>query len=168
MVEIHKDLYIGNELDYEENVKHQSGWIIVQACKEPYHRQALGYSGRACAKTHPEYLLAFRDNRLILNLVDVDNPDWVAPIIVDEAMNFLYDGLNKGFKALIHCNQGISRSAGLGLLYLAHIGQFNNMDFQTAEKEYLNMYPPYQPAGGIRGYCTLNWNKYNKVESSWT
>lgn len=160
MIEIYENLFIGNELDYETNVKSQTGWIVVHACKEPYHRQAVGYSGRACAKTHPEYLFALRGNRLVLNLVDVDDPNWVSPIIVDETMKFLDYGLKKGLKALVHCNQGMSRSAGLGLLYLAHIGQFHDMDFLTAETMYQKVYTPYQPAGGIRGYCMQNWDKY--------
>lgn len=161
MIEIHNNLFIGNEMDYETNVKHQDGWAIVHACKEPYHRQAVGYSGRACAKTHPEYLLAHRGNRLMLNLVDVDNPDWVSPIIVDETMNFVDVNLSQGLKILIHCNQGMSRSAGLGLLYLAHLGYFHGMGFTDAEAQYIKIYPPYQPAGGIRGYCITNWSKYS-------
>ena len=161
MIEIHKDLFIGNELDFETTVKPQPGWAVVHACKESYHRQAVGYSGRACAKDHPEYLLALRGDRLVLNLVDVDNPDWVSPIIVDEAIRFIDNGLAKGYKVLVHCNQGMSRSASLGLLYLAHIGRFPYMDFLTAETIYRQeIYPPYQPAGGMRGYCIQNWDKY--------
>jgi predicted protein tyrosine phosphatase len=161
MIEIHNNLFIGNEMDYETNVKHQDGWAIVHACKEPYHRQAVGYSGRACAKTHPEYLLAHRGNRLMLNLVDVDNPDWVSPIIVDETMNFVDVNLSQGLKILIHCNQGMSRSAGLGLLYLAHSGYLRGMDFTDAEEQYIKIYPYYRPAEGIRGYCITNWSKYS-------
>lgn len=160
MIEIYKNVFVGNELDYEANVRHQNGWGVVHACKEPYHRQTIGYTGRACAKTHPEYLLAKRGDRLILNLVDVEDPSWVSPIIVDETMKFLDDEIKRGLKVLIHCNQGLSRSAGLGLLYLAHIGQYHNMDFVTAENMYKKIYPLYQPAGGIRGYCINNWNNY--------
>jgi predicted protein tyrosine phosphatase len=163
MIEVYKNLFIGNEIDFERNVKQQPGWIIVHACKEPYHRQALGYRGQACAKTHPEYLFALRSNRLFLNLVDVDDPSWVSPIIVDEAIRFLDEGLKKGQKALVHCNQGMSRSAGLGLLYLAHIGQFGDADFVTAEMKYRELYPPYRPAGGIHGFCMQSWDKYRKV-----
>lgn len=103
-------------MDYQNNVKSLDGWAVVHACKEPYHRQAVGYSGRACAKSHPEYLLAHRGNHLMLNLVDVDNLDWVSPIIVDEAINFIDVSLSQGMNVLIHCNRGMSRSAGLGPL----------------------------------------------------
>ncbi len=162
MIEVYSRLFIGNEIDYESNVKRENGWAIVHACKEPYHRSAVGYSGRACAKTHPEYLLAHRGNRLMLNLVDVDNLDWISPLIVDETIAFVDKALGQGLKVLIHCNQGMSRSAGLGLLYLAHIGQFHDMCFEDAEKRYISIYPPYQPAGGIHGYCKKYWAKYCK------
>lgn len=160
MIEIASKLYIGNEADYETTVKRQSGWAVVHACKEPYHRQAVGYSGRACAKNHPEYLLAHRGNRLMLNLVDVDNPDWIHPHIVDTAMQFIDEKLQDGLNVLVHCNQGCSRSAGMGMLYLARVGKFSGMDFSSAEKKYRGIYTPYAPAGGMRGYMMRNWPKY--------
>lgn len=89
MIEIFPWLFIGNDTDYEISVKHQENWAVVHACKEPYHRQALGYSGRACAKEHPEYLLAYREDRLSLNLVDVDNPAWISPTIIDSVIDFI-------------------------------------------------------------------------------
>ena len=160
MIEIAKNLYVGNEMDYEMTVKGQEGWAIVHACKEPYHRQAVGYSGRACSKDHPEYLVAQRGNRLMLNLVDVDNPEWVHPSIVDAAMQFIDKSMRNGLKVLIHCNQGHSRSAGLGLLYLAYTGKFSGLEFISAESKYKVIYPPYSPADGIRGYMIKNWSKY--------
>jgi len=160
MIEIASNLYVGNEADYEMVVKRQEGWAIVHACKEPYHRQAVGYTGRACSKDHPEYLLARRGHRLMLNLVDVDNPDWVHPTIVDTSIQFIDESLKNEQKVLIHCNQGCSRSAGLGMLYLAHVGKFSDMDFSAAEIEYKKIYAPYAPAGGMRGYMVRNWTKY--------
>lgn len=116
MIEIYKNIFVGNELDYEQTVKYRDGWAVVHACKEPYHRQALGYTGRAASKTHPEYLVARRGDRLILNLVDVDNPDWINPVIIDAAIEFIDNALKKGEYVLVHCNQGMSRSAGIGFL----------------------------------------------------
>jgi hypothetical protein len=89
MTEIHKNLYVGNETDYELKVINQDGWNVIHACKEPYHRQALSYSGRGAPKDHPEYLMAKRENRLILNLVDVENPAYIAKEIMDEALQFI-------------------------------------------------------------------------------
>lgn len=166
MIEILTNLYIGNQDDYERNVKLQAGWAIVHACKEPYHRQALGYKGRAVDKNHPEYLIARRGNRLILNLVDVDNPEYISKEILDTALDFINENLTKNSKVLVHCNQGQSRSASIGLLYLVKFTDIiKSADFIEAEKEYLDLYPSYNPANGIRTFMLRNWNNYrNKVK----
>ena len=167
MVEIYKNLFIGNQDDYEGKVRTQANWAVVHACKEPYHRQALGYGGRGAPKDHPEYLVAKRENesRIILNLVDVDNPDWVSPIIIDEAIQFIKRNLESGKNVLVHCNQGMSRSAGIGLLYLATQGLFRGKSFEVAENKYReSIYPEYNPSQGIRGYIIRNWDKYSQEE----
>lgn len=76
MIEVYPNLFVGDEADYRI-VLNMSGWFIVHACKEPFHRQALGYAGRGAPKDHPEYLVAERDGRLILNLVDAPNPAYI-------------------------------------------------------------------------------------------
>ena len=42
MIRIYSDLFVGDQGDYEYQVKGQDGWAVVHACKEPYHRQLLG------------------------------------------------------------------------------------------------------------------------------
>ena len=121
MKEITDNLFIGSQEDYELNVKFQPDWFVIHACKEPYHRQALGYTGRAVANTHPEYLIAERGNRLILNLVDVEDPKYIVKEIIDKAI-LTIDEKIKAKKILVHCNQGMSRSATIGLLYLHYSG----------------------------------------------
>jgi hypothetical protein len=96
MLEVYPNLHVGCETDYERIVRYQDGWWVVHACKEPYHRRALGYSGRAAPKTHPEYLVARRDNRLILNLIDADDPAYIPKEIIDAAIDFIVDGLRNG------------------------------------------------------------------------
>ena len=49
MIEVYPNLFIGSE-DDEAAIRGQSGWFIIHACKEPYHRQALGYAGRVPPK----------------------------------------------------------------------------------------------------------------------
>ena len=165
MIEIYKNLFIGNQDDYEGKVRTQPNWAVVHACKEPYHRQALGYSGRGAPKNHPEYLVAKRENRIILNLVDVDNPDWVSPIIIDESIRFIKSNLELDMNVLVHCNQGMSRSAGIGMLFLAAQGLFKGESFETAENKFrTSIYAAYNPAQGIRGYIIRNWDKYSREE----
>ena len=49
MIEVTRNLFVGNEEDYNR-IQHESDWAIVHACKEPYHRIAVGYSGRGAPK----------------------------------------------------------------------------------------------------------------------
>ena len=159
MIEITKNLYIGYQDDYENTVKYQPNWFVIHACKEPYHRQALGYTGRAVSNTHPEYLIAERGNRLILNLVDVQDPSYIAKEIIDKAILRIDENVgNKN--VLVHCNQGTSRSATIGLLYLHYIGIISTDNFNDAEKEFIVLYPNYNPANGMKLFAKTHWNIY--------
>jgi predicted protein tyrosine phosphatase len=161
MIEVHPFLYIGDLNDYEFNVKHQQGWYVVHACKEPYHRQALGYTGRAVSNTHPEYLIARRGHRLILNMVDADDPDYIPQPAVDVALTFVHEHISAGERVLVHCNQGTSRSAGIGLLYLAaYTDRLPKTSLEEAEAAFRAIYPPYKPAAGVRGFLIRNWSHY--------
>lgn len=161
MKEIRKNLFVGNQNDYENFVKFQSNWFTVHACKEPYHRKALGYTGRTCSKNNPEYLVAIRGNELNLNLIDVENENWIPSIIINEALSFIKKALNDNKKVLVHCNQGHSRSPIIGLLFLATEGYFQDISFEEAEEKFKEIYPDYSPAGGVKGYAKTNWMKYN-------
>lgn len=163
MIEVAENLYIGSQDDYESNVKFQTDWFVIHACKEPYHRQTLGYTGRAVANTHPEYLLAERDNRLILNLVDVADPKYIAKEIIDKTIAVIDENIGHK-KILLHCNQGMSRSATIGLLYLHHVGIISTDVFQEAEREFLKLYPNYNPANGMRVFAEKHWDEYISKE----
>jgi predicted protein tyrosine phosphatase len=161
MIEIHPNLFIGNEYDYESRVRNEPGWCVVHACKEPYHREALGYSGKAAPKNHPKYLIARRGNRLILNLVDAPDPAFIPKEIIDAALEFISTSLQAGNRVLVHCNEGCSRSAGIGLLYLAkNTDKVPKDNFLAAEAVFRSIYPPYTPKSGMRGFMMSNWCNY--------
>lgn len=164
MIEVAARLFVGNMLDYEKHVFSaaldgpKAGWAVVHACKEPYHRAALGYSGRGAPKEHPEYLFAFRQNRLCLNLVDVPIVDYVNTAVIDAGLGFIAKSLAEGQKVLVHCNQGQSRAPSLALLHLSyHDPRFYGLDLETACTLFRDMYPNYDPADGIAGYLEANW-----------
>lgn len=159
MIEVHPNLFVGSQ-DDEAAISWQPGWFVVHACKEPYHRQALGYTTQGAPKQHPEYLLAERPGRLILNLVDVAQVAFVAPIIVDTAVGAI-DRHIVETKVLIHCNQGLSRSPSIALLYLLkHTDALGSQEFEPALAAFRALYPPYAPAQGMADYVRLNWAKY--------
>ena len=154
MNEIHPNLFVGREQDFEAKVRVQHEWNVVHACKEPYHRGLLGYKGRGAPKDHPEYFFAVRSNRLFLNLVDADDLAYIPAVIIDRALRFIHESLNAERKVLVHCNHGESRAPSIGFMYLlAHTDRIQTVDFLEAEKVFLGIYPTYRPANGIRQYA---------------
>jgi len=155
------NLYIGNQVDYENQIKYENNWAVVHACKEPYHRKLLSYKKHSVSKDHPEYLFAERSLRLYLNLVDAPSYKYISQEIIDKALDFIKKNINER-SVFIHCNLGMSRSATIGLLYLASIGYFQGLDFYKAEQKYKKLYPKYNPGRGMRGFAIENWKKYCK------
>lgn len=160
MIEVYKNFFVGTQND-ETAVRGQIGWFIVHACKDPYHRDALGYTGRAAPKDHPEYLIARRPGRLILNLVDVADVNYISSEIIDPALETIHQYITSG-KVLVHCNLGMSRSPTIAFLYLL---QFTTAlpreNFESDLEEFQRLYPPYAPAKGMSDYARLNWHKYS-------
>lgn len=164
-MEIYSCLFVGDETDYEQTVKYEEGWWVVHACKEPYHRRELGYTSKGAPQGHPEYLIARRENRLILNLVDAPNPDYIPKEIIDAALEFINTGLKDGKRVLVHCNLGESRSPSIGLLYLAvFTDKIHNETFENAEEEFRKIYTMYAPKPGMRGFLAQNWSYYCKAK----
>lgn len=161
MIEIHPNLYVGHQDDYEYQVKGQDGWAVVHACKEPYHRQLLGYTTKGAPKDHPEYYLAERGNRLYLNLVDVPDPTYIREQIIDKALAFIHEKLGEGLKVLVHCNQGESRSPGIGFLYLLrHTEALPKNSLEDALAKFGQIYPTFHPGRGISGFIAMHWEEY--------
>ena len=159
MIEVVPNLYVGSEQD-EQQIRGAPGWFVVHACKEPYHRQALGYSGRAASKDHPEYLIARRPGRLILNLVDVDDVNYIGAELVDAALAAIHERIGSD-KVLVHCNQGASRSPTIALLYLVkHTDTLSGLTIDAALAAFSALYPPYNPARGMADYARINWVHY--------
>jgi hypothetical protein len=158
---IYERLYVGDQDDFENEVRGQRGWKVVQACRDPYHREALGYKGRAAPKDHPGYLFLEKGDRLILNLLDADDSKYIPREIVDAALAFTGKWLRRGWRVLIHCNQGRSRGPAIGLLFLGtHTSIFDGLTFDEAEHRFREIYPDYDPNRGVRGFLIAHWSRY--------
>ena len=176
MIEVYKNLYCGNEQDFisilytrkseeSEFVLHHNlpeDFAILHACKEPYHRAFVGYTGRGCPKDSPEYLWAERGNRLALNMVDAPKPEFFAKEMIDKALEFIEQKLSEGLKVFVHCNQGESRAPSICLLYLIKHSIIKGDTLEDCETEFLKIYPGYYPGTGIRGFMKEHWSGYIK------
>ena len=170
MKEVIKGLYVGNEMDYGNLEKEHipgreidqptNGFAVVHACKEPHHRNLLGYTTRGCPKDNPEYLWAERENRLYMNIVDAPKSFFFDKGMIDKALDFIDEKLNQGLKVLIHCNKGESRSASIALIYLIKHGLIEGDTLEDVEAEFLKLYPEYNPGEGMRGFVKENFEEY--------
>lgn len=158
MIEVAPNLFVGSQ-DDEAQVRGLDGWYIISAAKEPYHRAALGYTGRAAPMNQPGYLMVRQSDRLILNLVDVDDPAYIHDLIIDTALIDIYTHLDLGKKVLVHCNQGQSRAPTIALLYLRKFTHdFDGLDYAAAVEKFKTIYPPYAPARGMAEYGRQHWS----------
>lgn len=161
MMEIWPALHIGTERDYEQDIRHREGWSIVHACKEPYHRGALGYRTPIAPLEHPEHHVARRGHRLMLNLLDEPDALSVAQNLIDAALDFTDEQLKAGRKVLIHCNLGTSRSPTVGLLYLlSRTSHFRSGTFEEIEARFRYLYPIYSPSLGMYDFARMHFAHY--------
>lgn len=159
MIEIIPNLFVGSEAD-EQRVSGQAGWFFIHACKEPYHREALGYPPGKTAPQGPEYFYAWRDGRLILNLTDAPSVNLIPTEIIDTAVETIHEKIDES-KILLHCNQGQSRSPSIALLYVVkHSDILPREDMTAAIATFKAIYPLYAPARGMADYVQINWGRY--------
>ena len=164
MIEVCPNLQVGSEQD-EQRIRGQAGWFFIHACKEPYHSRALGYPPGKSAPKGAEYFYARREGRLILNLIDAPNPNFIPAEIINVAIETIHANINQT-KILLHCNQGQSRSPGIALLYLLkNTDLLPQNDIAAAIASFRTIYPRYAPARGIAEYIRLNWHRYAQAAS---
>jgi len=88
MLQIYDKIYVGSEQDCNFNAP--DGWVIIHACKHPWHIKAVGYKG-SLPKSHPNYLILENNKHLVLNMVDMEqelHPTYTNPIM-KAAINFI-------------------------------------------------------------------------------
>lgn len=135
-------------------------WFIIHAAKEPWHRDALGYTGRGAPPSDPEYLVAKRPGEIMLNLVDmaVLKEQYTNPIF-EAAFEAIDDAFADGKKVLVHCNEGKSRAPTIALLWLGErVAAWQEFPFDGAVIQFQDdHYPEYDPGAGIEAYARARW-----------
>ena len=155
MIEIINNLYIGTDIDCFNFAEFK-----IHACKT-CHQHRLGYRC-SLPKTHPNYLIFEEEKDLFLNMVDMNR---LLPIYTDPIMQSALSFIDKHIlenKILIHCNQGISRSPGITLLYMAKESLLQNSNYDSAKNDFIKIYPQSNPGIGIDNYLRDNWYKFVK------
>ena len=83
---------------------------------------------------------------------------WSGPETFIRVLDFV-DNWTKHKRVFIHCDQGLSRSPTLGLLYLSkRRNVIPSTSFYSANAEFQKIYPYYQPKG-IGDYVNNHWEE---------
>lgn len=160
MIEVCRNLFVGTADEYD-SVRDDTDFVSVLACKDPFHRAELGYTGKGAPRDNSEYFLCKREGRLILNLVDVVSVLFISPIIIDVAVDYIRNALLcDGRKVFICCNKGESRSPTIALLAMANTEPYSGKEFDVAIEAFKEVYPAYNPNLGMFGYARQHWDKY--------
>lgn len=159
--EVFPGIYIGGDSEYEL-LKDREDFSFVRCCKygPGGHQQTLGYKS-ASAPKGPDYLSIVKDNRLSLNMIDKDDPNFFPDELIEKAISYIGQELNAGKKVLIACNKGHSRGPTITLLYLRSIGEMP-WSFIRSEMIFRTLYPAYAPEQGIRQKARALWAKLGR------
>jgi hypothetical protein len=150
-------LYVGDDSDDQEAAK--KGYAILSACKDgPWgHRAALRYTTMGAPKGD-HYFHATRGKRMVLNLLDLEDPEFIKEDVIFPALKFINKHLKAGDKVLVHCNAGHSRGPTIGMMFLRTIGELPG-GFLTSEKVFRALYPKYEPKAGMRTFAREHWQQ---------
>lgn len=152
MKKICEGLIIGNQddLNYLED---DNEYALCLAAKT-FHQMTVGYTGNL-DKNHEHYLI-FEEpdlDRISFNLIDAPKVEFIPEVIINAALKYIENMILKGKEVFLCCNQGRSRSACIGLMYLMRHNWelFSSCQtFEGVEKIYSEIYPMYEPNAGMR------------------
>lgn len=163
MQEIYTHLYVGDDSDYEK-IKDNSDWRSARMCKfgPGGHKESLGYTSMAAPKGK-NYLSVIKDNRLAVNIIDMEDPNMIPFDCIKVALDYIKEQLVKGKKVLVACNSGHSRGPSTGLAFLRSIGDMPH-HFVKAENIYKVIYTKYDPGMGIRQVLKDHWDELKDRE----
>lgn len=158
MTELFERFFVGEDQSCKDH-KSQPDFAIVHACKDPCHKQGVGYSGNL-DKNDPRYLVFEDGKNLYLNMIDAPfpmKPEFGNPLF-KSAFNFIDENLqDPEMNVLVHCNVGGSRGPSIAMAYLAKKGMIGAISFEHAKTEFKEIYPGYEPGKGIAHYLENNW-----------
>lgn len=160
MIEVYPNILLGSQEDYEEHVAHnplRDYKAVIHACKEPYHRDRLGYSTRGAPLSAgddyyfiEDILPGYNVGKLYLNMIDPNEMRFVPEVLFTKSFEFINKYIPYG-RILIHCNRGESRSAGIVIAYLNRYTDFfkdcNSLEEQLCK--FKSVYPRMKLGKGV-------------------
>lgn len=154
---------VGNDKDYLK-IEKNNKWKSVRCCKygPGGHQQTLGYTTLAAPKGD-NYLQVIKDNRIAINIIDMEDPNLIPFDCVKYALDYAKKQLDLGYNILFACNSGHSRGPSTGMAFLRSIGELP-YNFHRSESIYKTLYKRYDPGLGIRQRLKDWWTELDNME----
>lgn len=157
----HRLLYVGDDTAYER-LKNKEGWSFIRCCKygPGGHQQTLGYHTLAAPEGR-EHFVVQRGHHMALNMLDLDDPNFVDPDMIQAGLGFITERLEAGDKVLVACNAGKSRGPTMGLMWLRRNGDMPHA-YLHSQRIYHTIYPLFKPSQGIEQFARAHWAELGK------
>jgi hypothetical protein len=157
MEQVIPKLYVGSDADVPEAKRR--GYARLTAAKDgpDGHREILGYKTMGAPKGK-DYLFARKGDHAAMNLIDVDDPQFIPEEMILKGIAFAQEMWKEGKTILIHCNAGHSRGPTTAMLFLRSIGELPQ-PFNRARKIYKALYPPFDPGHGMEYIARKLWDE---------
>lgn len=147
----------------------ECNFSVLGACKYPLHQlnarmEGMNRDGYLKVNKHgKEYYYAERDHALYCNLIDADSMQYIPDIIIERALKFIADEIADGRNVLVVCNNGVSRSPSIALMYLIRAGFFDaRYTFDDVLKVFRKIYLLYTPNKGMYDYTKRFFERYKE------
>lgn len=149
MQEVSKNIYVGSKYDLPKT--NDEDYAFVHATKTMFTKK-------------DNEVINEENNHLYLNWVDAKDSKYFD--YNDNGVNVLMQVLDfiekweKEKKVFIHCDEGVSRSPSIAMVYMAkRNNEITNKDHVFAEREFSHIYPNYFAYSGISDFLFKNWFK---------
>ncbi len=151
MKDVYENIYVGSKEDLIKT--NEDDFAFVHATKSMF-------------KGNKNEVLIEEENHLYINWVDSADMKYFdfennGVKIFIKILDFI-DKWIKVKKVFIHCDEGISRSPTIAMIYMSkRLKVINNKDHVYAEHEFQKIYENYWAGKGISDFVFKNWFKIN-------
>jgi hypothetical protein len=152
------ELYVGNKDEYRFAVQNAMKIVCALNRANGYvtHQSVVGWQGRGCKPDNPFYLYKRDPDVIYLNMIDGDDPKYVNDEMINPALDFIHEHLQKGNKVFIYCSLGESRSPSIALMYMLEHGLIE-INWNTINLFRTKYYPDFAPKNGNLLYIKQRW-----------
>lgn len=161
MIEIAPRLFIAKESDIANLTPAD---YSLCSLAHTYHYQMHGWKKGENRKNDPCYVMCSHGNQILsVNWVDGQAHlyNWEGKGVENfqKILTWIEYQLDHNRQVIIMCNQGLSRSPTIALLYLAKVlARIPNQTFSKARTAFEKLYPDYAPKG-IADFVATHWNE---------